>query len=187
MGLKAFSFHYHISHLVHRRDEQQPHLVSIGSTYVPDALVFNAITGEFKVWNDGFVDASENLTRYRQEILADLDKARSLLAEEDQFKQSIPVWRVDPAGNLCVHHCEKLGWPNVTHEGLLMYESKFFPSPEEAIAYNVSRLKAEIGFNASQIVETEKKLEASRVELQQLKDLLSRLENLQTTTPNGPN
>lgn len=59
-------------------------------------------------------------------INADPTAAAALLAKPDTFAASIPVYTWDASYAIVSHQCEELGWPNVTHDGALMYRNTFF-------------------------------------------------------------
>lgn len=47
-----------------------------------------------------------------------------LLASDDIFEASIPVYTWNGA-EIIERYCEETGWPNVTHDGDLMYENQY--------------------------------------------------------------
>lgn len=116
MGWKAIKTHYKIDHIV----QVSPKGILIGSPYLPELLT---------IAHDGTITASEllgpdALKRVYAEMLADLPKLRELLNTPDTFETSLEVYTYED-GEVLVKHCEALGWPNVTHDGLLMYENMF--------------------------------------------------------------
>lgn len=48
----------------------------------------------------------------------------SLVKSDDKFDKSITVYTFD-GGEIIEKQCESTGWPNVTHDGELMYENTF--------------------------------------------------------------
>jgi hypothetical protein len=64
---------------------------------------------------------------------------RSLILEKDTFSRSLPVYTYDGA-SIVQAFCEAHGWPNVTHEGHVMYDNVYSASREVA----VKRAKADV-------------------------------------------
>ncbi|OQA34218.1 MAG: hypothetical protein BWY57_00620 [Betaproteobacteria bacterium ADurb.Bin341] len=131
MGWKALRTHFGIDagYIVHvtRRG------VCIGSplmteiiTICPDGSVVNR-GGRY-----GYA-AVEELTQYHDALEAAPAKVRELLATKDEFQASIPVYTVID-GTVVEKYCEVFGWPNVTHDGALMFEHMFFTDRNMAVA-----------------------------------------------------
>lgn len=118
MGWKAIKEHYRIEHTVQVRDD----LICIGSAYVHDIIT---------VRPDGAVVSSFSrngeIARYMEEMEADRSKLIELYHVADQFKLALPVFTYDRDGNIIEKLCEGYGWPNVTHDGEMMFENTFSP------------------------------------------------------------
>lgn len=145
MGWKNIREHYGIEHLVQVTELG----ICIGSGYVHDLLCISP-TDAKREWNDR-VDRREtklgcNLSIWRPEYLGrgepfdgivkamadDPETLRQLMDTPDTFTASIPVFTYDYDGNIIEKQCEELGWPNVTHDGTMMYENRVFETREEA-------------------------------------------------------
>lgn len=124
MGWKKVKEHYRIEHIVKMSSEG----LCIGSGYIPETIVVNA-AGEIVTRYDRGNNALE---RYQREIEADPDLFVRLMAEPDVFERNVPVFSYAGA-QVLEKQCEELGWPNVTHDGDMMYENTWFPTREEAI------------------------------------------------------
>lgn len=117
MGWKNVKEHYRIGHQV----QVTEHGICIGSPYIHGLLVI-ALDGTRIV--KPYVDrgANENLWRYQKEMDADMGKLWELVNNPDTFEKSLPVFTYK-GGQIIEKQCEEYGWPNVTHDGDLMYEN----------------------------------------------------------------
>lgn len=118
MGWKAIKDHYRIGHNV-MIDERG---LCIGTGYISDIIVINEAGTIIKRYDDR---SNEDLRRYQSEMDADPEKLKELLFSEDTFIRSIPVWTYDGAGEVVEKFCEELHYPNVTHDGFIMYDNTF--------------------------------------------------------------
>lgn len=118
MGWKAIKEYYNISHIVSVVDGS----VCIGSSYAHDLLIIRK-DGEVN-WGKLGPSHNDDLGRYYEEMMADQNKLKELFLVEDHFTESIPVYTFTNEG-IVEKFCEKAGWPNVTHDGELMYENTF--------------------------------------------------------------
>jgi len=166
MGWKNVKEHYRISHIVTARGG----VIRIGSPYA-----YNII----EIYPDGqiissYADRDADLTQYMDEFRADPAKLRRLISEPDTFQASIPVYFYD-AGKVTEHYCEALGWPNVTHDGLLMYESPrvYSASREEAEQRAEELLQKRIDDVGLQVAEKERELSDLKQKLLDLKERTS--------------
>lgn len=117
MGHKLLKEHYRIGHAVRVTDKG----ICIGSPYIHD-LIIVGLDGTIIKADDGH--ANEDLKRYMAEMKADPAKLREVVLARDTFAASIPVYTYD-GGNIIEKLCEKPGWPNVTHDGDMMYENTY--------------------------------------------------------------
>lgn len=117
MGWKAIKDHYRIVHQVQVTKKG----ICIGSPYIHDIMIVS-MDGEL-VKDDGS-SVNADLNRYRAEMRADPAKLRELAATVDTFAKSVTVYTYDDA-RIIEKSCEEPGWPNVTHDGEMMYENTF--------------------------------------------------------------
>lgn len=116
MGWKRVKEHYRIEHIV----QVSPNGICIGSPYVPK-LIEVGFDGQII---ECYARSDSELMRYQAEIEADPETFRRLMREEDVFSASIPVYTFRGA-EIIEKLCEEVGWPNVTHDGSLMYENGY--------------------------------------------------------------
>lgn len=140
MGWKSVKDHYHIKHNVQVTADG----MCIGSAYIHDIIVFKPWRKEFvKRYDSG----NEDLARIQREMDADLDKLWELAQSDDVFEVSIPVytWK---GSEILERQCEKLGWPNVTHDGEMMYENTFSTDRSQVLQWAIRDAEAiaQLGF-----------------------------------------
>lgn len=127
MGWKNVKEHYHIGHFVQVTDKG----ICIGSGYVHDLIVISR-DGEI-VKQSEICRGSEDLERYVKELKSDPEKLKRLIAEPDTFTASITVYTYE-GGEILEKQCEVLGWPNVTHDGQMMYENTYWTDRAKAVS-----------------------------------------------------
>lgn len=118
MGWKTLKQYFKIEHLVTVEND----CINIGSGYIHDLVVINTKTGRV-VENstfDGFLNK-----HYPELKNSSKDKILKLINAKDVFLKSLPVYTYTNDGEILEKYCEELGYPNVTHDGLLMYENTF--------------------------------------------------------------
>lgn len=171
MGWKAVRDHYRIEHAVQVVDGKG---ICIGSPYVHDIIVISLDRGEItRVWND---DGRGELGRYVREMREDPFKLAELVAAEDVFERSIPVYTYD-GGAIVEKQCEELGWPNVTHDGCMQFENTFSPDPGLVRTWAIKSARAGIDWMTDHIRDEEAKLAKMRGRLaQREKDLAALLD-----------
>lgn len=135
MGHKAIKHHYGIEHIVHINDQGN---LAIGSEYITDMIVIRP---------DGLVenmhpDSYQTFRRLLDGTMHEHGRKEfaTILAMPDAFERSIPVFR-HMDGNIIEDFVEKLGWPNTTHAGHLLWEGEWFTSREECVKRAVERAK----------------------------------------------
>lgn len=73
---------------------------------------------------------NEDLMRYEREMLADPEKLKELATSPDVFSKNLKTY-TEVNHEVVEKLCEARGWPNITHDGCLMYENTFFESEKE--------------------------------------------------------
>jgi hypothetical protein len=138
MAWKAIKEHYRIDHSVQVVPGKG---ICIGSPFVHDLLTIDP-EGRVIVGKLG-VRAGDKLSRYRDEMEADPAKLKDLMEQPDVFERSIAVYTYEGA-DIIECACEELGWPNVTHDGRMMYENTFSPDRAEVVAWAVRSARSSI-------------------------------------------
>ena len=128
MAWKNIKDHYRIGHIVQIRDG----LIGIGSSYVFDLI---RVTFDGKVsWGNLGASSNDDLARYYAEMTADLGKVKELIDSPDTFTTSLPVWTYDES-EIQEKQCEAYGYPNITHDGQLMYVNSFSAERDEVVKW----------------------------------------------------
>ncbi|NTF07156.1 hypothetical protein G6L37_13465 [Agrobacterium rubi] len=161
MGWKNVKEYYRIDHQVQITEEG----ICIGSPYV-HAIIVISLDGEIVKAYDR---QNEKLKRYQADLNADPRKLRELIALPDTFSASIPIYTYHGAA-IIEKFCEELGWPNVTHDGLMMYENTFFALKEDALSAARTNCEASIMLRQLEISDQRQRMAKSRERLQELLD-----------------
>lgn len=125
MGWKNIKEHYKIEHIVSFYPSKG---ICIGSQYIHDIMI---ISPEGKVLKRGDGRLNDDIARYQKEIDADPAKLVELATTPDKFDKSLPVYTYED-DKVVERFCEEYGWPNITHDGEIMYDNCFFKTKLEA-------------------------------------------------------
>lgn len=171
MGFKTFKNHFGIqNHIVSVVDG----VLYIGSGYVSKLVGFNMQTGAV-LFQEAF---SDFLKKHYPEILNATDEERlALITVQDVFEQSIPVYTTN-GGQIIEKVCEQLGFPNVTHDGELMYENTHFANKKHAIEYARKDLAYRIESYTESVQEIETKLAEKKQKLVETQVMLQEFNRL---------
>ncbi|MBF5091955.1 hypothetical protein F1640_18545 [Novosphingobium sp. NBM11] len=174
MGWKAIKDHYRIGHMVHVRDG----LICIGSPFIPDIITLNPFGQFVKRYDPGRGwPQNDDLARYMAEIEADPEKCRELAQAEDVFATTIPVYTYDE-NSIIECACEELGYPNVTHDGRLMYDNTFSPDRAEVVRWAVRSARGRVSIYAERVADETRTLsDLSNMLGQAVKNYHTLLEN----------
>lgn len=130
MGWKTFKEHFNIEHIV-RIEEGK---LYIGSPYLPKIVPIDINTGKI-LRGDDFDHPIEFLKKYYPAIAeASPELIKSLLDQKDVFERGIEVFTFDyQTYDIISKYCEAVGYPNVTHDGCLMYNNEYFEERNQAV------------------------------------------------------
>lgn len=150
MGWKQVKQHYRIQHLVCVTEDG----ICIGSGYVPDIMVISP-EGELVKLYDG--RSNDDLVRYQAEMTADPVKLKELVLAVDTFDKAVRVYTYDGA-RIIEKLCEEPGWPNVTHDGELMYDNTFSTDRAYIVRQALANARAGISGYTSLVEDQRRKL-----------------------------
>ena len=151
MGWKTFKEKFKIGHTVQITEKG----LCIGSIYVHDLVVIDMETGRIKP-NRTFDDF---LPRNYPDLYNTLDKEiLDAINAKDSFERSIPVYTYDGA-EILEKFCEEFGWPNITHDGCLMYENTYFTTRKAAIEKAIKENKAGVEIVSTTLKNKRKEVE----------------------------
>ncbi len=156
MSWKNVKEHYRIGHQVQIREG----CICIGSAYISD-LIRVAFDGTVTWGKLGPARQNDDLLRYYDEMTESRAYLRELIARPDTFTASIPVYTYD-GGNIIEKQCEALGWPNCTHDGLMMYENTFSTDKAKIVAIAKRNAACGVKMLKERIVEEEKRMDELR-------------------------
>jgi len=170
MGWKNVKEHYRIDHTVQVQEQG----ICIGTGYI-SAIIVIGFDGVVKKRHDSKINA--DLVRYQKEFDADPEKLKGLVVALDAFKKSIPVYTWEGA-DIIEKFCEEPDWPNVTHDGQMMYENTFSQSRSETIKRAIDEAKAGIRLFKDRVKELKQDLKKTQ---DRLTEEVGNLEKLQKT------
>lgn len=176
MGWKNVKAHYKIKHTVHVTEWNDTKGIAIGSPYI-NTIIFIGFDGRILKHNDS--TTNEDLTRYQKDLKEDPALLKRLIEQPDTFEHSIPVYTYDyTTGEILEKYCERLGWPNVTHDGELMYDNTFSADKAVVIAWAKGHFSLAVDHVTRDVKSAQENL-AERIQyLQRQKDNLAKLETL---------
>lgn len=126
MGWKTLREQYGIKHIVQRLRDGT---FAVGSPYISRLLVVHP---DGKVEPNSLLTDNSELWPVIAAMRADPGAVRRAIEAEDVFATSVPVYSCEGAV-LIESFCETPGYPNVTHDGTLMYENSYYLSRAEAL------------------------------------------------------
>lgn len=155
MSWKNVKEHYRIDHYVSVTSEG----ICIGSPYIHDLIVIG-MDGVIKKRQSARVN--DDLDRYTREMDADPKHLQFLVQSADTFGKSFSVFTYDGSGEIIEKKCEALGYPNVTHDGDMMYENMFSEHKEKVIAWAKNNAELGVKFALERIERIENELAEAR-------------------------
>jgi hypothetical protein len=174
VGWKNVKEHYRIGHIVQVTNEG----ICIGSGYISDIIVIDPSTGSLtKRYDRG----NDELSRYQSELEADPETLRRLIATPDRFAKAVPVYTFAGADIIEVL-CEEPGWPNVTHDGSIMYANTFSPDRKQVILWAKQNADTAVRYGKRAVAEAELTLRALQLKQAEDEAILAKLEANYFTT-----
>lgn len=150
MGWKTLKEQFGIKHSVQVTKEG----ICIGSSYAHDLAVVNTKTGQVQENCACFHFLPDNypalLNTSTQEILR-------LVQAVDTFSTSISVYTYE-GGEIIEKLCETPGWPNVTHDGCMMYNNTFSTDKAQVVSWAKENAAAAIEHKRRCIADAETEL-----------------------------
>ena len=152
MGWKNIKEHYRIKHIVQCEKDR----IIIGSQFVNELITIRP-NGSLS-WGSLGRSTNVDLERYYREMEADPTKLAELYNTPDSFQTLLPVYTYDGA-EIIMKGCEAYGWPNITHDGCLMYGNMF--SADQAQVVEWAKHNADLGVESwsEHVKEAQERLE----------------------------
>lgn len=151
MSWKNVKEYYHIGHIVQIREGK----ICIGSPYIAN-LIMVSFNGDVS-WGTLGPSKNDDLARYHSDMTANFAKLRELIETPDKFEHALPVFTYE-GGDIIEKQCEEYGWPNVTHDGLLMYENSFSADRAKVVEWAKRNAAAGVELAEHRIEEVRKNL-----------------------------
>lgn len=175
MGWKALKEHFNIKHDVHADEDW----VYIGTGLLPQWVRIHRKTGAL---------SSETSKHQLKETYPELIQARpetllSLLAQEDHFEASIPVFTFRN-GQIVEKRCETPGWPHATHDGELMYDNTHSTDIGQVVKWAKQDLECSVAFTRLNLTEAKKQVKRLQEALTEYEAKLAAFENAYTEVAN---
>jgi hypothetical protein len=150
MGWKAIKETFDIGHAVTVSHGK----IFIGSMYVHDLATIDLQTGkllEHQTFQDFVRKAYPKLSEAKPEEIL------KLIQTPDEFTASIVVYTYE-GGSIVEKVCETPGWPNVTHDGEMMYENTFSTDKATVIGWAKRNAAAAVKMTKENVVRAEEEL-----------------------------
>lgn len=175
MGWKALKEYFGITHIVQVAQDK----VLIGSGYVSDIATIDSKTGEVatNMTFPGFLKE-----HYPALLAAKPADIVQLLESLDTFSASVPVFTYE-GGKIIEKFCEEPGWPNVTHDGCVMYDNSYSTDKEKVVRFARRNAEAGIRLLTESILDAEKRLAAQRADLAECEADLAELNAAYPASP----
>jgi hypothetical protein len=174
MGWKNVKEFYRIVHAVRVTSEG----ICIGSPYIHDLIVIG-LDGIIKRTRENYF-TNVDLRRYMSDFERDPKVLKDLVLSEDHFEKRIAVFTYD-GGDVVEKFCEAPGWPNVTHDGQMMFDNTFSIDREIARQLAIRNAEAGVQIFTQRIKHKENELHKCEEELRQCENDLKKLHS-----SNGP-
>lgn len=168
MGWKTLKEHFGIKHIVQVCEKG----ICVGSGYVHDLAVINSATGvvtENRTFSNFLKDACPLLHE------ASAEEVLRVLNIPDTFSASIAVFTYD-GGEIIEKQCEVTGWPNVTHDGCLMYENTYDTDKQKIVLRAKRNAQLGVKYGGEAVAEAEKDLARKKSQLTEAEEELAKLE-----------
>ena len=101
---------------------------------------------------------------------------KTIIENNDSAEGMFPVYSC-PNGVIKKQFADIFGYPNITHNGEMMYENTFFKTEQEAIKYGIEDMGYAIKNYSNRIYDMEKETEQRKAELSKCIGLLENLKS----------
>jgi hypothetical protein len=172
MGWKNVKEHYQIKHQVAVYDGEG---ICIGSPLCHDLIIIDRWRKTVK--HTMTLRGNEDLERYWDEMHADMGLLKDLVASPDIFEKSVMVYTYE-GGDILEKFCEEPGWPNVTHDGDMMYENMFSTDRDYIVERARKNAEAKVELGRESLAQLETQLAEKRAWLEKAAADLEKLNAL---------
>jgi hypothetical protein len=159
MGWKNLKTHFEIKHIVQVGEGK----IKIGSGYLPEMITIDLVNPE-DIQKNSIVTKDSGFFPLWEKLTKELALVKQLVETPDTFKISNPVFTFE-CGEVLEKRCEDFGYPNVTHDGLVMYENAFSKNRAEVVEWAVSNAKSSVEYAKRSVERDLSELERSKEHL----------------------
>jgi hypothetical protein len=170
MGWKNVKDHYRIEHLVRVTDEG----ICIGSSYIHDIIVIG-LDGTLTKREER--TCNEDLRRYMAEFDADPQTLKRLVVTPNTFEKALTVFTYD-GGEIIEKQCEEYGWPNVTHDGEMMFDNTFSKSRSKVVKWAKENAAAGVRLSEDRVARIKGELAEAESDLAKARDDVNQLASI---------
>ena len=151
MGWKTIKEYYNIPNMIVHKDNNY---ICIGTDFINDLI---------RIKHDGTVLTTFGYDFYHDDFLCDLyhkisnnskEKNKELFDTTDKFEINLVVYTFDSKYEIVEKFCENYEYPNVTHDGCLMYEKLFFKKIEDCVKIMKNKLNTTQNYNVMRLKES---------------------------------
>ena len=146
---------------IHFRDGK----VCVGSSLCSDLITVDAKSYQIKYALDTFREGRKSIRSEALEFIWDKlleliesGELKNIIENDDPIEGMFPVYS-HHEGKIIKRYVDDYGWPNVAHDGTLIYDNTFFCTESEAIEYGIKDLGYCIKSCNEHIAEQEEKIQ----------------------------
>ncbi|TBW57382.1 hypothetical protein EZI54_06915 [Marinobacter halodurans] len=139
MGWHNVKIHYRISQYVYMNDGDIC-IGVLGMSKVEAVIRINT-HGESRIVDDSW--CNRELAILHRQFVDNQAELRELAQRDDRFKRSIKVYTYR-GSEVSETLCENPGWPNVTHDGQIMYVRRFSTDRDTVVNWAIEAAKERI-------------------------------------------
>jgi hypothetical protein len=99
---------------------------------------------------------------------------KDIINGKDEIKNPLPVYYIEN-NELKKGFTDKYGWPNVTEDGILMYDNTFFKNKEDAVKYGIKEMEISKKWTKESIKELNRKMKEELTSLLELESKLKKI------------
>lgn len=178
MGWKAVKEYFGIDYIVYVSGDD----IAIGSDFVPEIITISR-NGDVTV--DGRHKGYGTVKKLVEKLEENHERLVELIRQRDTFSADIPVYTYG-GGKILEYRCERLGYPNVTHCGKILYDNMFSADKQYVLEQATKNAVAYSIMSHERHNKAKQELDAAQRELNESLDELSAYSMLRTfikTTP----
>lgn len=127
--------------------------IAIGTSMCHNLITVNRktlkISYAIDTWHEGRNALKSEKLKFIWDKLEELiasGKIGEIIEKDDVIENPITVFTCEN-GKIIERHTDKLGWPNVTHDGFMMWDNTYFTTRLEAIEYGILAIESRLQYS----------------------------------------